>query len=902
MIGRTIDRYDVVERLGEGGMGVVYKARDTLLDRFVALKVLPPDKSREPERRQRFLGEAKAASALNHPGIVAVHDVLTVDGQDLIVMELVEGETLEARLARKPLPPGEALGLAIQIADALGRAHAAGIVHRDLKPANVMVTRDGGVKILDFGLAKLTQAPFLDSEAPTVSRHEDLTAEPAIVGTVAWMSPEQAEGRPVDARSDIFAFGLVLYEMLTGKHPFRRGTLTRTLASLREDDPEPPRSLVPALPLEAERAVLRCLRKDPGRRWQSVADLGAVLEDVKEDSESGRKTPSAGGPVRSRWALAAGAGALLVAIAAGVALLSPREPAAPPPLELRRLTYDAGLNWLPAISPDGNLVAYSSDRSGEGHLDIWVRHINRSEPTRLTRHPAHEWGPRFSPDGSQLVFRSERDGGGIYVVGALGGQVRRVAGRGFFPSFSPDGASLVYTENPDHASGVLLRMFRVPAEGGFPEPFVPGFGTRRPPAGGVGPVWSPDGQLVMFSGAPLDAPRERDWWVAPVAGGEPRSSGANEVLPPLEPVRFPSLWRPGRLLVTAGTTIEGMNVFQLPVTDEGRVSGPPRPLTAGPGMTWSPSVATDGRLVLSRFHWVVHLWEQTLDGATGRGVGAPRRLTSDTAPKFGLSLARYARRLAFSTYSGSSGDRRAEIHVLDPAKHPTVAVSRPATTTNLYPCLSSDAAWLAWAEIVESERRCFVAPTGEPAAREVCRGGVPVSFLAGASELLVDRGHALGRIRLADGTETPVFELKDRWLLAAALSPDEEWLAVLTNEPGGGRRLRIRPLAGARRSPEEWIAVAGGDEWVGPPAWGAGARHLYYLSGRDDFVCVWGRRLDPATKAPEGDPFPVAHAHTTAMSMQMPTRAPWTLTSDGDRLVFNSGEASGDIYTAMLPE
>ncbi|MCG6925778.1 MAG: serine/threonine protein kinase, partial [Acidobacteria bacterium] len=163
---------------------------------------LPPDKSRDPERRQRFLGEAKAASALNHPGIVAVHDVLTVDGQDLIVMELVEGETLETRLARKPLPLGEALGLAVQIADALGRAHAAGIVHRDLKPANVMVTRDGGVKILDFGLAKLTQAPFLDSEAPTVSHHEDLTAEQAIVGTVAWMSPEQAAGEAVDARSD----------------------------------------------------------------------------------------------------------------------------------------------------------------------------------------------------------------------------------------------------------------------------------------------------------------------------------------------------------------------------------------------------------------------------------------------------------------------------------------------------------------------------------------------------------------------------------------------------------------------------------------------------------------------------------------------------------------------------
>jgi Tol biopolymer transport system component len=767
-----------------------------------------------------------------------------------------------------------------------------------------MVTRDGDVKILDFGLAKLTQAPFLDSEAPTVSHHEDLTAAQAIVGTVAWMSPEQAAGETVDARSDIFAFGLVLYEMLTGTHPFRRGTLTRTLASLREDDPEPPTRLVPALPLEAERAVLRCLHKDPGRRWQSISDLGAVLEDVKEDSESGRQPPGAPPAKRPRTGrvLLAVAATLATAVAAvALVLVLGREPDAPGPLVLTRLTYDTGLSWLPSISPDGNLVAYSSDRSGEGHLDIWVRHINRSEPTRLTHHPAHEWGPRFSPDGSQLVFRSERDGGGIYVVGALGGQARRVAGRGFFPDFSPDGTSLVYAESPDHAPGPLLRMFRVAVEGGAPEPFVPGFGAGRPAGGGIGPVWSPDGELVLFSGAPLDAPRERDWWVAPVAGGEPRSSGAMEALPRRDGILFPSLWRPGRLLVTAGTTIEGVNVFQVSISDEGRVSGPARPLTAGPGMTWRPSVATDGRLVLSRFEWVVHLWEQRLDPETGQAVGSPRRLTSGAAPKFGFSLARDGRRLAFSTYSGSSGDRRGEIHLHEAGGPPTVPVSRPATTTNLYPCLSADGAWLAWAETVDGQPRSFVVPTGEPAPREVCRGGVPVAFRAGASELLVDRGRSLGRVRLADGEETPVFELKDRWLLNAALSPDEEWVAVLTKEPGGGRRLRILPVTGSSGSPEEWVTVAGDEGWVGPPAWGPGGRHLYYLSDRDDFVCVWGRQLDPATKVPVGDPIPVVHAHTVTMNMQMPTRAPWTLTTGGDRLVFNAGETSGDVYTAMLP-
>ena len=240
MIGQTIDRYRVVEKLGQGGMGVVYKARDTVLERFVALKVLPPDKSSDPDRRRRFLQEAKSASALNHPGIVAVHDVLTVDGQDVLVMEMVEGETLEQLLAQKRLPLGEALALGIGIADALARAHAAGIVHRDLKPSNVMVTPDG-VKVLDFGLAKLAETPFIDAEAPTIAPDESsLTQQRAILGTVGWMSPEQASGDAVDARSDIFAFGILMYEMLTGQHPFRRGTTLETLAAIRDEEPKAP--------------------------------------------------------------------------------------------------------------------------------------------------------------------------------------------------------------------------------------------------------------------------------------------------------------------------------------------------------------------------------------------------------------------------------------------------------------------------------------------------------------------------------------------------------------------------------------------------------------------------------------------------------------------------------------
>jgi Tol biopolymer transport system component/predicted Ser/Thr protein kinase len=902
MIGRTIDRYNVVERLGEGGMGVVYKARDTLLDRHVALKILPPDKSADPERRRRFLGEAKAASALNHPGIVAVHDVLTVDGQDVIVMELVEGETLEQRLARRRLPLGEALGLATDIAGALARAHAAGIVHRDLKPSNVMVTPDGGVKILDFGLAKLVETPFPGDEAPTLSRHESLTAERVVVGTIAWMSPEQAAGQPVDARSDIFAFGLLLYEMLTGTHPFRRGTASETLTAIREADPEPPTRRSPDLPLEAERALLRCLRKDPSRRWQSVSDLGAVLADIKEDSESGRQVVSA--PAGRRplpWGLVGVAGVLIAAVVAGILLLR-REPAPAATLEFRRLTYDTGISFTPAISPDGNLVAYASDRGGDGALDIWVRHINRPEPVRLTRHPADDWMPRFSPDGSLIVFRSERDGAGIYVVNALGGSERRIAPDGLFARFSPDGVQVAYAERRDFAPHGLFRMFQVPVEGGVPEPLVPGFGVWTPP-GSTGPIWSPDGRLILFDGAPLDDPRRGDWWVAPAAGGEPRSSGAMEALPRMDIVQVPALWLPrGRLLFLAGTTIEGVNLYQARVSEEGEITGPPESLTAGPGMTWFPSASRDGRLALSRFQWVIHLWEVPLDPTSGGPAGPPRRITDDAAPKFSFWLTRDGNRLVYSAFAGSPDNRRGEVRLQDRVSgEETVAVSMATTSTWVNTRISPDGTLLTLGRRVDGQWVTMVRAVGESAGRELCRDCAALAFFSDGEEVLVARGRRLTRFDLGGGGEQTVLEVEGATLLDADLSWDDAWLVVRTGEPEGRVVLYVLPLRDPPVPPAEWVEIAGRDEWVGPPRWSPDGRLVYYLSDRDDFACVWARRLDPATRRPVGEPFAVAHAHDSSMKMLPVQRGVWSLAVGADRLVFNAAEATGDVYTATLP-
>jgi serine/threonine protein kinase/WD40 repeat protein len=905
MIGQTIDRYRVVEKLGQGGMGVVYKARDTVLERFVALKVLPPDKSSDPERRKRFLQEAKSASSLNHPGIVSVHDVLTVDGQDVLVMELVDGETLEQLLAQKRLPLGETLTLGIGIADALARAHAAGIVHRDLKPSNVMVTPDG-VKVLDFGLAKLAETPFIDPEAPTIAPDESsLTHQRAILGTVGWMSPEQAAGDSVDTRSDIFAFGVLMYEMLTGHHPFRRRTTLETLAAIREEEPEPLTTLVPSLPPEAERAVSRCMRKNPGKRWQSLSDLGAVLEDLKEDTESGRKILVDHGPDRRpvKIGLVAALAAIVVIAAVATILLLRRGPTASRPLELERLTYDAGASMIPAISPDGNLVAFTSDRGGKGGMDIWVRHINQPEPTRLTDHPAEDGYPSFSPDGSLIVFRSGRDGGGIFVVNALGGGLRKITGRGLFPRFSADGAHIIFGEDPDWAPGRLRRMYRVPVSGGSPEPLFPGWGVLSPPAS-TGPIPSPDGRLLLFSGAPLDDWRRHDWWVAPIEGGEPWSSGVKENLPTIDLVQYPSVWLPDRLLFIAGTTIEGMNLYRARISGEGEISGPVEPLTAGPGMTWLPKVSASGRIALSRFQWVVHLWDVKLDPATGGTLGPPLRITSDASPKFSFSITRDGGLLVYSTYAGSPDARRGEIHLQDRASgEEHVPISLPAETTTLYPRLSSDGSLLSWRYWTDGRWITYVAPTKEPVGRELCENCLLVDFFSDGSEALVDWGRRLSRLRVSDGQEISILEMEEgRALLDTDLSSDDQWLAIQTGEANGDVALWLVPLREPPVSPEQWVEIPGGDSWAGAPRWSVDGDILYYLSNRDDFICVWGQRLDPKTKTLLGDPFSVVHAHFSDMKMMELARHMWTLEVGGDRLVFNAGEITGDVYTAMLAE
>ncbi len=441
--GLKLGPYQILAPLGAGGMGEVYRALDPRLDREVAIKVVRAERLADPDRRARFVREARAASTLNHPNIVTIHEIESDGDIDFIVMELVQGRTLDALIPKGGMRLGEAVRIAIPIADALATAHARGIAHRDLKPANIMVAPDGGVKVLDFGLARLL--PSRDSDETRTRRQRDDASEAGTVaGTPAYMSPEQASGGAVDARSDIFSFGSVLYEMVTGRRPFVGASSAEVVAGLLKEQPKAPSEVVREVPKELERIILRCLRKDPSRRFQNMGDVRVELEEVKEESDSQAVVLTdpavAKSRFRRRW-LAMGGVTVVVLGAVVAALFWPRRgPEVPPPTVVQITTErEAGSG---SFSPDGTQIAYASSGEKGENWDIWLRIVGQVEARRLTTDPLPDWSPSWSPDGQQIAFLQEVQGQvRINLVSPLGVAPHKLSEFPAQPwlSWSPDG-------------------------------------------------------------------------------------------------------------------------------------------------------------------------------------------------------------------------------------------------------------------------------------------------------------------------------------------------------------------------------------------------------------------------------------------------------------------------------
>ena len=614
--GSRIGQYEVISAIGAGGMGEVYRARDTKLGRDVALKILSDSFAADPDRRVRFEREARAIAALNHPNIVTIYSVEESGRTPFLTMEILEGRTIDRLVGPRGLPLPELLAYAIPLVDAVGAAHDRQIVHRDLKPSNVMVTRDGRVKVLDFGLAKVQPACEVDETAQTV------TATPAtslgqIVGTAAYMSPEQAEGRPVDHRSDIFSLGILLYEMATGVRPFSGDSTLRLLSAIVSDEPKPITQLRADTSPDLEHIIERCLAKRPEGRLQSAIELRHLL--------GGLAAP----PVMaaSRWPLSmrvAAAAAVLIGFVAVALLLTrttERTTSDSPKPTFTRLTFEPGVESWPSLSPDGTELVYTAQ--SVVNSDVYTRRIRDTAPAvNLTANsPVSDSMPAFSPDGQSIAFSSLReDSAGIFVMGRRGESVRRLTNAGADPAWTPDGREIVYRTE----SGGDPEVRRIPSEL-WAVNVDSGERRRLSETDAVQPRVSPDGRFVAFWGLPVVPGRsefskpDRDVWVLPVAGG------ARVRITEGGSTNWNPAWSPdGRHLYFSSDRSGSMNIWRVAIDPQtGRAIGEPVAMTAPALYVGVMNAATGGSVVYTAHDYRTLVKSVPFDPIKGTVTGEP---------------------------------------------------------------------------------------------------------------------------------------------------------------------------------------------------------------------------------------------------------------------------------------
>ena len=912
--GTRLDAYEIVAPLGSGGMGQVWLARDSTLNRQVALKVLPPDLTQDPSRVARFQQEARAASSLNHPNVCTIYALgAMADGQQFIAMEYVEGETLRQRLAGQSVMLRQALDLTVQIASGLSAAHAAGVVHRDLKPENVMVRHDGIVKVLDFGLAKL--APLGHERADAHTTHAVVRTDAgSVVGTVDYMSPEQARGQPVDARTDVWSLGVLLYELVAGRRPFAGQSSSEVLAGILEHEPAPLARFDPDAPSELQRIVGKALRKDREQRYQIMKDLlldlQALRDDVAGQTRSGRVHDSRAASVATPTPPSAPAStdatprsqssaeyvvtslgrprvaaALIVCIlsliAAGWWWVARHRPiseavvqnSAPVQRTLTRLTFGSGLQTDVTWSPDGRFIAYASDRTS--NFDIWVQPVGGGDPVQVTRSAAQDRHPDWSPDGSSLVFRSERDGGGLFLVPALGGVERQLTSFGVNPSWSADGQEILFM----HASElgdteVDARLYAVALDEGEPREILANF------LGGGGWSWiarHPDGRISVLG-------RHRD-----------RGPG------------FFTLQRDGTGLIHSKES-------------------PDFPLRA----------YTGGSFVRRRFRWhpsgtalyvqteskgVYNLWKVRIEPNTLEWLAA-ERLTTGAGPDVAAALSRDGTRLAFTTEQGSI---RLWVFPLDQVAHP-VDAGKPLTEDDAMagnPAFSPDGQFVAYnltrpgidrqelwitnivtgtSELVAGGSGPTWSPDGKALAYtydrlddEPITGRAAVRQLGGKERfvsrtttnlffpthwsaehgLLGTYGPYPGDSSLvlwpttnanADKPDTILVSKPATSFWQARFSPNNRWLSFISFRTDRPNRPEIVVAPADGSHPERWTRIAADHSWPDKPRWARDGRTLYFISRRPtSHFNLWAVRFNPDRGIPAGEPYPLTRFDNSSL-------------------------------------
>ena len=857
--GTRLGSYEILGLIGSGGMGEVYRARDTRLGREIAVKVLPAELSSDPEGRARFEREARAVATINHPNIVTIYSVEEVDGIPFLTMELVEGSKLSDVIPRGGLPVDRLLKVAIGIADAIAAAHQRGVTHRDLKPVNVMVTPAGQVKVLDFGVAKFQVVN--DSDSVTVMAPTDLTGVGRIVGTVTYMSPEQAEGRTVDSRSDIFSVGVMLHQMATGETPFKGDTPMSILSSIVKDTPDSVTALRPALPPDLSRIIKRCLAKDPERRYQSATDLRNDLEEVLSTQQAGAASVSGAGFFARRAAgrrqslTRAGMVIAVVVVVTLVGLAVRWRQATPPPdaplshtaMRMTRLT-NTGKAQRAAIAPDGRYVAHVVNEGGQWSL--WLRQVATASNVQIVPPaPSFYGGVTFSPDGSYVyysVYERMHGVAALWRVPAIGGAPRRILNDvDSAVSFSPDGSRFVFVRNVmDPSEGHLVAA----NADGSGERLVASSKAPERLTLYVAPAWSPDGTHVAASTVLVRGSPEERIVVFDAGGGAARPLGTKR----WQSVRGLAWLADGSALIVSATE-EGVTNRQLwrVAYPGGEVSRVTSDLMNYEGV----SLTADSRqLATVLTDTESHIWV-TPPGDLSRA----RQVTSGTGGSDGVGGLAWTPDGRIVYASAASGNLDVWIMNADGSDQ------RPLTT---HPDLDYDPA-------VTPDGRFVVFTSSRSGALQVWRmdidGGNPVQLAAhnrsgrpecaGAfvfyNAVEPDEKRSVWRVPVAGGASVQV---SDQPVRVQSVSPDGRFVAGTYWDPvavrfsiailtlGAPRPLAVLPIVPA---PLAWTPDGDALTYVDrkddatqlfsrPPGNGA-ARQLTTFTGQDIFDFAWSR-------------------------------------------------------------
>ena len=885
MVGEVISHYRIVEELGSGGMGTVYKAEDTRLKRAVALKFLASEQFRDKEVKARFLHEAQAAAALDHPNICGVYEIEEVGDRLFMVLPFLDGECLEARIAKGPLRIPDLLNVSIQVAQALQEAHSKGIVHRDVKPGNVMVQQKGQILhcvLMDFGLARLSQSTRL-------------TRAGSQLGTAAYMSPEQVEGSAVDQRTDIWSLGVLMYEMAAGRLPFPSDYEQAQFYAIQNESPEPPSALRTGVPKDLERMVDKCMAKAPDERYQTCMELLVDLRALEKAESSGaskrthvrarQAKPAAWdspGASRSRATmtyvvLALCLGAVVAGTGTWLARPSTSSGLGVPEYEVSRVTWDAGLAAHPSISSDGRLVAYSSDRDGGGHLDIWVEQTGGGGRVQVTDDVDEESHPVFSQDASMLAFVRGKD---IYVVPSLGGSARFLAADGGRPAFSPDGRSVSYASYDG-------RLMVVDLSGGEPRTLQSGFSSVRTS------LWMPDQQHILFSA--VEPPDEYDWWITPAGGGDriptnfigfKRSAlGLGRI-----GIRIDPTWaEPGRSILYGSQH----SLWKIHLdADRWSYTGRPHALSFGPSNLDFASVADDGTIAVSVIDSDVGIWSVPV----GLAPDAPlsTSLGSPTQPA-ALSVSRAASRIAFVGRTGST-----DLYVRDLQSGTELNITNDQNR-ELGAVISADGMNVAYESSSRrnSEIRVFSFESNQN--RLLCQScGIPNDWSPDNGYLLVSERNPsrISRVSATDGERSEMIRFGDGNVVdAARFSPDGRWVAFARRDEENwvGQVLVAPANASSLVAQSDCIAVTNQEHLDLMPRWSADGGSLYFLSNRTGNLDIWQVALN-ADKRPRGEPRPVRTFDTTRFSVATIAYEHLGFDVGVDRIYFTLQELTGRIF------